>query len=90
VVSDAESGLVHPPGDVGWAEAIADLVTDRARRQQLGKQPRTRATERFSVATMANRTVAVYEEVVDRQIHPESRYCSAETVTNGRPGRAFS
>jgi len=33
---------------------------------------------------MANRTVAVYEEVVDRQIHPESRYCSAETVANGR------
>ena len=93
VVSDAVSGLVLPPGDVGaWAEAMADLVTDRTRRQQMGEQARTRAKERFSVATMADRTVAVYEEVLGRQIHPQSRYSPAETVRSQAvaSGRAFS
>jgi len=92
-VVDAESGLVLPPGDVGaWAEAIADLVTDPVRRHQMGEKARTRAAERFSVATMANRTVGVYEEVLGRQIHPDSRQCTAATVGSPgvAPGRAFS
>ena len=81
VVSDGVSGLVLPPGQpVAWAEAVADLASNPARRHQLGKQARTHALQRFSVEEMADQTVGVYREVLGLKIHPgpPSGYEAAE------------
>ena len=65
VVSDGESGLVVAAGDdQAWAEAIFTLASDRSLRLRLGNGARARACRDFSVEDMADRTVAVYREVV--------------------------
>ena len=65
VVSDGESGLVVAPGDdQAWAQAIFALARDRSLRLRLGHGARERACRDFSVEQMADRTVAVYREVV--------------------------
>ena len=65
VVSDGESGLVVAAGDdQAWAQAIFALASDRSLRLHLGNGARARACRDFSVEDMADRTVAVYREVV--------------------------
>jgi glycosyltransferase involved in cell wall biosynthesis len=77
VVSDGVSGLVLPPGEpVPWTEAMVDLATNPARRHQLGEQARADAQQRFSVEEMADRTVAVYQEVLGRKIDSGPRHGS--------------
>ena len=64
VVSDGESGLVVAAGDdQAWAQAILALASDRSLRLRLGNGARERACREFSVEDMADRTVAVYEEL---------------------------
>jgi glycosyltransferase involved in cell wall biosynthesis len=68
VVSDGESGLVVAAGDdQAWAEAIFTLASDRPLRLRLGNEARARAFREFSVEDMADRTVAVYREVVNER-----------------------
>ena len=47
------------------AEAINELVADPERAAALGRAGRERARERFSWSAVAERTLAVYERVVD-------------------------
>lgn len=71
VVSDGESGLVVAAGDdQAWAEAIFALASDRSLRLHLGNGARARACREFSVEDMADRTVAVYGEVVSERGRP--------------------
>ena len=66
-----------PPGEpVPWTEAMVDLATNPARRHQLGEQARADAQQRFSVEEMADRTVAVYQEVLGRKIDSGPRHGS--------------
>jgi glycosyltransferase involved in cell wall biosynthesis len=62
IVQDGETGLLVPPGD---AEALAAAVTrvldDPA---DYGARGRARAETEFSVARMADRTLAVYERAL--------------------------
>ena len=71
VVSDGESGLVVAAGDdQAWAQAIFALASDRSLRLHLGNGARARACREFSVEDMADRTVAVYREVVSERGRP--------------------
>ena len=65
VVADGETGLLVEPGDhVGLARHLESLLTDRERAAALGAAGRRRALTEFSVARMADRTLALYDEVV--------------------------
>lgn len=65
VVADGETGLLFDPGDeAGIGEALGRLLADPARARQLGTAGLARARTQFSVARMADRTAAVYEDVV--------------------------
>lgn len=65
IVLDRETGLLVPPDDpTALAEAVTALLDDPAQAAGLGEAGRTRARAEFSVARMAERTAAVYEEVL--------------------------
>ena len=60
-----ESGLVVPPGDAdALRDAMAALVTDAALRHRLGTGALQRARTEFTAVRMAERTVALYEEII--------------------------
>ena len=59
IVVDGETGLLVPPDDpVALATAITQAL---AQPGSLGERGLARAREEFSVARMADRTLAVYE-----------------------------
>jgi glycosyltransferase involved in cell wall biosynthesis len=65
IVHDGRTGVLTAPGDDGAiAAAIVELLDSPARRAELGAAGRRRAREEFSVARMAERTIAVYESVL--------------------------
>jgi glycosyltransferase involved in cell wall biosynthesis len=65
VVADGETGVLVEAGDVdGVALALEQLLTDRERAAALGEAGRQRARAEFSVGRMAERTHAVYDDVL--------------------------
>lgn len=61
VVLDEETGVLVEPGDAtGLAAALDRCLGDPALRRRLGDAGRRRAVECYSVATMVERTIAVY------------------------------
>ena len=65
VIADGHSGLLAPCRDpTALGDAIARLLVDGALRARLTANARARALE-FSVEGMTDRTIAVYDEVVD-------------------------
>jgi glycosyltransferase involved in cell wall biosynthesis len=65
IVVDGTTGFLTSPGDVGsMADRISQLLADPALRRSLGDAGRARAGAEFSVAAMADRTLAVYEEAL--------------------------
>ena len=64
VVDHRETGLLVPARDPGsLAEAIVELLQDRALREQYGNTAQERARERFSADRMIDETVEVYRRV---------------------------
>jgi alpha-maltose-1-phosphate synthase len=62
IVRDGETGVLVPPEDpVALAEAVRRVLDDSA---GYGERGRERARAEFSVAKMADRTLAVYEEAL--------------------------
>jgi glycosyltransferase involved in cell wall biosynthesis len=62
LVADGETGLLVPVDDAdSLATAVGSLLTDPARAEAMGRAGLERARAEFSVARMAERTVAVYE-----------------------------
>ena len=60
-----QSGLVVEPGDVGALQsAIRALLSDHERREQLGRGAMRRVQAEFTARRMADRTIALYEEVL--------------------------
>lgn len=64
IVTDRETGLLVPPGDVNaLATAVGSLLRDSGIRERLGDGARGRASERFSLDASANAHLDCYEEV---------------------------
>jgi glycosyltransferase involved in cell wall biosynthesis len=62
---DGETGLTVPPGDESsLAEAMQLLLHRPDLREQYGKAAKERVLKEYSVEKMAERTLAVYEEVL--------------------------
>ena len=65
IVVESETGLLVPPDDPArLAGAVASLLDDPGRARLLGDAGLARARAKFSVARMAERTAAVYEEAL--------------------------
>ena len=65
VVHD-ETGILVPPEDAGaLRRAIARLLADEHLRTRLGRAGKKRMQDDFSIATMAEEHVALYESVID-------------------------
>jgi glycosyltransferase involved in cell wall biosynthesis len=59
------AGVVVPPGNAAaLAAALTDLVRSPSRRRTLGESAHRRAREMFSVQSMVDATVAVYDDVL--------------------------
>jgi glycosyltransferase involved in cell wall biosynthesis len=64
-VSDGETGLLVPPDDAeALREAIAHLIDDEQLRARLGAAGRERMQNEFSIATMAEAHLALYESLI--------------------------
>jgi glycosyltransferase involved in cell wall biosynthesis len=65
VVADGETGLLAEAGDAeAIAAALDALLADPGRARALGEAGHRRARAEFSVATMTERTLAVYDEAI--------------------------
>ena len=65
-VSDGESGILVPPEDVDALQAaIATMIKDDALRQRMGAAGRQRMQKEFSIDTMVDRHIALYEAVLN-------------------------
>ena len=65
-VEHDKTGLLVPPEDAGALRAaIARLMDDADLRHRLGRAGRKRMQKDFSIATMAERHVALYESMID-------------------------
>jgi len=69
VVISGETGALVEAGDVeGVARELARLLGDEELRRRLGAAGRERARTEFSVGRMAERTIAVYEDVLGSRL----------------------
>ena len=67
VIADGETGLLVPPGDAAaLAHAIETLLSDPSRRVAMGAAGVRRIQEQFSWRVCAERTAALYEDVLMR------------------------
>jgi glycosyltransferase involved in cell wall biosynthesis len=67
VNQDGVSGFTAIPGDVAsLAHALNTLLLDDALRARLGQQALQRATQEFSLASLRDKTLKVYQEAVQR------------------------
>lgn len=67
VIEDGVDGLLVPTGDIKkLAEAVIKVLTDKELAQRLGKAARKKILEKFSIESMVEGTIKVYEEVIRR------------------------
>ena len=65
-VIDGETGILVAPEDVdALRRALEALIDDPARREQLGAAGRERMQKSFSIVTMADKHVALYESILN-------------------------
>jgi glycosyltransferase involved in cell wall biosynthesis len=65
IVLDGETGILVSPDDAAaLADAVGGLLDDPTRAEALGNAGEARARAEFSVARMAERTLAVYDEAL--------------------------
>jgi len=73
LVVDGQTGLLVPVDDArALARAVNELLADPERAAELGRAGLERARSEFSVAKMAERTIAVYESVLRQSGHVDS------------------
>jgi L-malate glycosyltransferase len=82
VIEHGETGLlVAPQNPIGLGDAIAELLTDRTLAARLGANGRARSAD-FSVERLTDRTVAVYEEVLNDRGGRRSRIDPASSASS--------
>jgi starch synthase len=64
IVADGETGVLVPPDDASALAAAVNRILDDP--GDYGERARARAHAEFSVAKMADRTLAVYETALNR------------------------
>jgi glycosyltransferase involved in cell wall biosynthesis len=65
VIAQGENGWLVPPDDpAALAAAIRTLLADDKLRRSLGEHGRAQVVQRYSLATMADRLVALYRQVL--------------------------
>jgi glycosyltransferase involved in cell wall biosynthesis len=65
-VIDGETGILVPPEDVAaLTAAIAGLMDDGERRRSMGEAGRTRMQAEFSIETMVDKHIELYESVLN-------------------------
>ncbi|MBL4885649.1 MAG: glycosyltransferase family 4 protein [Planctomycetaceae bacterium] len=66
-ISTGETGYLLPVNDKdAWTETLKSLVKNPNKRQTIGKNARQSYHNQFSLQAMAERTVAVYENVISK------------------------
>lgn len=82
VIEHGETGLLAAPQNpIGLGDAMVELLTDRTLAARLGANGRARAAD-FSVERMTDRTVAVYEEVLNDRGGRRSRIDPASSASS--------
>jgi glycosyltransferase involved in cell wall biosynthesis len=67
IVANGESGFVVPAGDEeAFAEALVKLVENDRTRKHFGDAARKRIVERYSIESMVEQYIRVYEEMLNR------------------------
>jgi glycosyltransferase involved in cell wall biosynthesis len=76
IVQDGRTGLLVPPGDAAaLAGAMAALLLDRQRARMFGRAGRGLARTRFGIATLARRTLQLWDRVAAlRSAQPAARW----------------
>jgi alpha-maltose-1-phosphate synthase len=70
VVTDGETGLLVPPGDVpALADAINALATEERRAAEMGRLGRKRAADDFGWHSIAAQTAELYAELAGNRFH---------------------
>jgi len=73
-VLDGTTGFLVPRGDVELLRArLALLLRDPSLRRRLGRAGRTRYEDRFTLAHMVEKTLAVYREVIGQRVEADER-----------------
>ncbi|BDI28138.1 hypothetical protein CCAX7_001890 [Capsulimonas corticalis] len=68
VITHGTNGFLTKVGDVeDFAGRIASLLSDPAAAYRIGAEARARVMESYSVETMARRTAALYDQVIDQK-----------------------
>lgn len=66
LVRDRKTGRLVPPRDpVALAEAIRHILADRAQAHAMARAAQENVTTHYSLDTMVDKTIALYERVVD-------------------------
>lgn len=82
IVADAETGLLVAPDDApALAAAVTRLLDDPALAARLGEAGLVRAHAEFSVARMAERTLAVYDAALNAAAAPNASVSLMEGCT---------
>lgn len=67
LIVDGENGRLFPPDDEqALADALKDVLLDRAAAERMGARARTTAVERYDVSRTANEWLATYHAVMAR------------------------
>ena len=75
-IEDGVDGILLAPRDpVAWADAVARLLEDPARRAEIGQRASTSVRRRFDRRRYASRVVEIYEQILAdaRSLRPRAR-----------------
>jgi glycosyltransferase involved in cell wall biosynthesis len=68
-IEDSDAGIVTNPTPESIAEGLSKLINNKAQRQKLAINARNLAHQEFSVDTMGNRLVALYQNILSKNSH---------------------
>jgi len=67
-ITNGQEGILVPPGDLtALTAALRELLTNPARRKELGIAASARSEQEFTVKVMAERYLAIYNRLLDER-----------------------